>query len=199
MGCYFALRGAADPRIKACVAMDGFYDMWDIADSRIPPMFQKGWNTLGDGFFNGFVKTAGKADFRSRFEFTHAMFALGKSTPADATRAFKKFKLKEDDGSEYLRKLKCPVFITGAADWAYFPPEGNATKIFEVLNKLEPGKHKLWVAKGIGSGGLQAKVAAISVVHDQAFAWLDEKLGVNRTPLDTSGTAMTYVNGTKGI
>ena len=27
MGAYFALRGAADPRIKACIAMDGFYDV----------------------------------------------------------------------------------------------------------------------------------------------------------------------------
>ena len=27
MGAYFALRGAIDPRIKACVATDGFYDM----------------------------------------------------------------------------------------------------------------------------------------------------------------------------
>lgn len=27
MGAYFALRGAADPRVKACIAMDGFYDV----------------------------------------------------------------------------------------------------------------------------------------------------------------------------
>ncbi|EJP61199.1 alpha/beta hydrolase [Beauveria bassiana ARSEF 2860] len=176
MGAYFALRGSADPRIKACIAMDGFYDMWDIADSRIPPVFLKAWDTMGDGFFNRVVRSLGKVDFRTRFEFTHARFALGLPDFAQSTREFKRFTLRSEDGSEYLRHVKCPVFVTGAADWAYFPAKGNATKIHAVMEQLHPGKSKLWIAKGVGSGGLQAKVAAISVVHDKTFEWLGQVL-----------------------
>ncbi|KAK2603643.1 hypothetical protein QQS21_004224 [Conoideocrella luteorostrata] len=176
MGAYFALRGSADPRIKACIAMDGFYDMWDIADSRIPPVFLKAWDTMGDGFFNRVVRSLAKVDFRTRFEFAHARFALGLPDFAQSTREFKKFTLRNQDGSEYLVQVKCPVFVTGAADWAYFPAQGNATKIHAVMEKLHPGKSKLWIAKGVGSGGLQAKVAAISVVHNKTFEWLDEVL-----------------------
>jgi pimeloyl-ACP methyl ester carboxylesterase len=184
MGAYFALRGAADPRIKACIAMDGFYDMWEIADSRIPPAFLKAWDTLGDKFFNRVVRSLGKVDFRTRFEFSHARYALGLPTFAQATREFKKFSLRGDDGSEYLQQVKCPVFVTGAADWAYFPPEGNATRVHEVLEKLHPGNSELWIAKGIGSGGLQAKVAAISVIHDKTFEWLDKKLEYTRDKIE---------------
>ncbi|OBT75972.1 hypothetical protein VF21_05745 [Pseudogymnoascus sp. 05NY08] len=185
MGAYFALRGATDPRIKACVAMDGFYDMWDIADSRIPPVFLKAWNTLGDNFFNRFVRSLGKVDFRTRFEFSHARYALGLPDFAQATREFKKFTLRAENGSEYLEQVTCPVFVTGAADWAYFPAEGNATKVYEVLQRLHPSKSKLWIAKGIGSGGLQAKVAAISVVHNRTFEWLDEIFEFSRVKTET--------------
>lgn len=181
MGAYFALRGAADPRIKACIAMDGFYDMWDIADSRIPPVFLKAWDRLGDRFFDRVIRSMGKVHFRTRFEFAHARFALGLPTYAQATRAFQKFSLRGDgEQGEYLADVKCPVFVTGAADWAYFPAQGNATKIYDVLSRLHPGNAKLWVAKGVGSGGLQAKVAAISSVHDKTFEWLDEVLKIDR-------------------
>lgn len=181
MGAYFALRGAGDPWIKACIAMDGFYDMWDTADSRIPPVFLKAWDRLGDRFFDRVIRSLGRVRFHTRFEFAHARFALGLPTYAQATRAFQKFSLRGDgEQGEYLARVQCPVFVTGAADWAYFPAQGNATKIFEVFNQLHPEMAKLWVTKGVGSSGLQAKVAAISVVHDKTFEWLDEVLNIDR-------------------
>ena len=157
--------------------------MWDIADSRIPPAFLKAWDTLGDRFFDRVIRSLGKVDFRTRFEFNHARFALGLSSYAESTREFKKFSLREADGQEYLDRVTCPVFVTGAADWAYFPAEQNAVKVYDVLERLHPGQGKLWVAKGIGSGGLQAKVAAISVVHDKTFEWLDQVLHIDRVLL----------------
>ncbi|QRD93196.1 Alpha/Beta hydrolase protein [Aspergillus flavus] len=164
MGAYFALRGAGDPWIKACIAMDGFYDMWDTADSRIPPVFLKAWDRLGDRFFDRVIRSLGRVHFHTR-------------RPGH----FRSFSLRGDgEQGEYLARVQCPVFVTGAADWAYFPAQGNATKIFEVFNQLHPEMAKLWVTKGVGSGGLQAKVAAISVVHDKTFEWLDEVLIIDR-------------------
>lgn len=154
--------------------------MWDIADSRIPPAFLKAWDTLGDRFFDRVIRSLGKVDFRTRFEFNHARFALGMPSYAESTREFKRFSLRGAEGEEYLERVTCPVFVTGAADWAYFPAEQNAVKVYDVLERLHPGQSKLWVAKGVGSGGLQAKVAAISAVHDKTFEWLDQVLLVDR-------------------
>lgn len=110
---------------------------------------------MGDKFFNRVVRSLGKVNFRTRFEFSHARFALGLPDDAQSTRLLKKFTLRGEDGCEYLVQVKCPVFVTGAADWAYFPAQGNATKIYDAIERLHPGKAKLWIAKGVGSGGLQ--------------------------------------------
>lgn len=36
MGGYYALRGAIDPRITACISVDGFYSMESYAEGRVP-------------------------------------------------------------------------------------------------------------------------------------------------------------------
>lgn len=43
MGGYYALRAAKDVRIKACVAIDPFYDMWDFGTKHISGMFMSAW------------------------------------------------------------------------------------------------------------------------------------------------------------
>lgn len=45
MGGYFALQGAADPRVKACVALDAFYDMWDFAAHYTSPALLSAWQS----------------------------------------------------------------------------------------------------------------------------------------------------------
>lgn len=70
--------------------------------------------------------------------------------------------------------------MAGAADRAYFPAEDNAVKVYNLLERLHPGQGKLWVAKDIGSGGLQAEAAAISVIHDKTFKWLNQVLHIDR-------------------
>ncbi|KAK8072678.1 alpha/beta hydrolase [Apiospora saccharicola] len=43
MGGYFALRAAVDPRVKACVSIDPFYDMWDFGTAHVSPLFISAW------------------------------------------------------------------------------------------------------------------------------------------------------------
>ncbi|KAL8774153.1 MAG: hypothetical protein Q9209_001261 [Squamulea sp. 1 TL-2023] len=51
MGGYFALRMAVDPRIKACVSVDGFYSLASFVGGRMPwPLFK--------GFMNGWLSDA---------------------------------------------------------------------------------------------------------------------------------------------
>jgi hypothetical protein len=62
----------------------------------------------------------------------------------------------------------------------YFAPEMNAERIFAKLQHLPESKKKLWVAEGVGQGGLQAKIGAIGIKQQRMFAWLDEQLQIRR-------------------
>lgn len=42
MGGYFVLRGATDPRVKARISTDGFYDVWLFTESRLPKWMASG-------------------------------------------------------------------------------------------------------------------------------------------------------------
>jgi dipeptidyl aminopeptidase/acylaminoacyl peptidase len=43
MGGYLALRAASDPRVKACVSVDPFYDMWEFCTKHLSGMFMGAW------------------------------------------------------------------------------------------------------------------------------------------------------------
>lgn len=114
----FSVLGATDPCNKACIAIDGLYDvaplqlsfwspscwlarsqMRDIADACIPPAFWKAWDVLDDRLLDRRVRLLGKADLRTRFEFNHARFALGLPTYAEATKESEKFSARRWQGS----------------------------------------------------------------------------------------------------
>lgn len=103
MGGYFVLRGAADPRVKACVSVDGFYDVWLFTESRLPKWLTVGWESgwLGDWVMNGMVRFASRLNFQTAWEFYHSMWVYGVATPADVLREFKKYTLRMPEGGQY--------------------------------------------------------------------------------------------------
>lgn len=182
MGGYLALRGAGDPRIKACISCDGFYDMFDITRSRMPSWFINGWLSgwISDGVFNFVVACLSKASFQLRWEFGHSMWVYGVSSPADVMRRMQTFTLRLADRGEFLRRVNGAVLVTGARDTMYFTPEMNAERIFGALGHLAQDRRTLWVAQGVGLGGLQAKIGGIAIKQQKMFAWLDAQLGIRR-------------------
>lgn len=182
MGGYFALRAASDPRIKACISCDGFYDLFEVTGSRMPPWFVNSWSTgyISDGLFNLVVGMLQRSNFQLRWEIQHAMWAFGADSAATAIREMRRYTLKLPDGKEYLHHIRCPVFVTGAADTIYFPPDQNARQIFAKLVQHEEPDKELWIAEGTADGGLQAKVGALGVLHHRAFTWLDARFGIHR-------------------
>lgn len=70
MGGYFALRAAADPRISACLSIDGFYSLEAYASGRMPPPLWKGYANgwLSDSMFNFLLKTLQRINFQARWE-----------------------------------------------------------------------------------------------------------------------------------
>lgn len=182
MGGYLALRGAADSRIRACISCDGFYDMFDITRTRMPSWFINGWISgwISDNAFNWVVGLLARRNFQLAWEFGHSMWVYGVATPADVMRQMQSFTLRLPDDKEFLRSIEAAVFVTGARDTMYFAPDVNAERIFDKLQHLPTNRKKLWVAGGVGQGGLQAKIGAIAIKQQLVFAWLDEQLQIHR-------------------
>ncbi|KAL3429743.1 putative alpha/beta hydrolase [Aspergillus tetrazonus] len=172
MGGYFALRAAADPRIKACVSVDGFYSLSSFVGGRMPgPLFHgfmSGWIT--DSMFNGIISILKKLDFQARWEFNHLKWATGSKTDADIMRSFGAYTLHNTDGTEYLANIKCPTLVTGAGASFYFNPATTTDKIYECLTSLKDGVDKeKWIATDVAYGGLQAKIGAFGYSAQKTF------------------------------
>ncbi|RAH68495.1 uncharacterized protein BO66DRAFT_326781 [Aspergillus aculeatinus CBS 121060] len=164
LGGYFALRAAADPRVRACVSCDACYDLFDVTRSRMPGWFINGWlgGRLSDGFFNWVVNRLAGWSFQLRWEFGHSMWVYGVETPAEVMRCMQQYHARG-----FLQKVKCSTFVTGAAHTFYFTPKQNTEPIFETLGHLPPQKKRLWIGKGVEGGGLQAKIGAWAVFHQK--------------------------------
>ncbi|KAI3326229.1 alpha/beta-hydrolase [Xylariaceae sp. AK1471] len=194
LGAYLALRGAADPRIKACVAVDPIYDMWELAMSRMPGWIVKLWETnyIGDDQINWVGTTHGKYDVASRYMFAQAQGMLGYSSPSETLRAMKPFtfrlhgigsgKREGSDDRDYLERIRCPVLVTGAAaDPTMFLAGITTDKVMAGLTNVPEGQVELWMPKTYSEGGAQAKSGAWQVLQFRTYKFLDEKLGILRS------------------
>ena len=185
LGGYFALRGAADPRIKACVSVDPFYSMWDVGVTRMPAPFVNSWTSgwLGDSIFNSTINLLARFQFQIKWEFGHFQWAFGLDSPAAAMRELQKYSLKTVDGEEYLGRIKCPVLVTGAASSLYSKPDTSTTKIFSRLTQLPNHQKQQWIGEAVSDGGLQAKVGAFALAQQRTYAFLDKSFGIHRESL----------------
>jgi pimeloyl-ACP methyl ester carboxylesterase len=178
LGGYFALRAAADQRIKACIAVDPPYDMWDLALSRMPGWFMGGWvrGIITDSVFNWTVGMLSHVNYQLKWEATHLQAISGSDNPADAFRFLRKLTLTNADGSEYLRNVKCLVLVTGPTNAFYSDLEVNSKRIFASLDHLEAGQREYWVPDTLYEGGLQAKVCAFQLANYRILGWCNKHL-----------------------
>ncbi|PWY83906.1 alpha/beta-hydrolase [Aspergillus sclerotioniger CBS 115572] len=184
MGGYFALRGATDPRVKACIAVDPFYDLATPLRARMPAWLMSAieHGYLSDRLFNGLFRMLATLNFQTRWEFGHGMRALGIDSPAVLVREFTRYTLHPVSGTgSPLEHIECPVLVTGARESMYFPPESSAVPIYEVLRRRSDASTDLWLPEGVGQGGLQAKVGGLSHLHAKVFGWLDHVFGMDRS------------------
>lgn len=186
MGGYYSLRSAADPRIKACVSIDPFYDMWDFATQHISKTFIGSWTSgwVPTGVVNGAINLASRSAFQLKWEVGLAKWFFGVDTPTDTLLEMKKYTLQYPNGKSYLAQVECPVFVSGATQSLYLEPETDTKRVLEALKHLDEGKKRMWIAKLPEDGGLQAKIGAIGLMAQKTFAFLDEQLGVKRPSLE---------------
>ena len=196
LGGYLALRGAADRRIKACVAVDPIYDFYDLAMSRMPKWFMWPWerNYMGDGFVDFAVVKHSKLDVATKYTFAQGGQMFGSSNPAQMIRDMKQYTFRLDKtitannntnkargNRDYLEWIRCPVLVTGAAgDPKLFLPEMSTSAIMRNLLSVPEGDKELWVPSAWSEGGAQAKSGAWPLLQYRTFKFLDQKLGIER-------------------
>ncbi|KUI61342.1 2,6-dihydropseudooxynicotine hydrolase [Cytospora mali] len=179
MGAYFALRGALDTRIKACVCSDGLYDFGKAGRERTP-FFMK---DLPKNFAESLLRFVLSFDFRTRWELAHAAMVLGTGSLSEAFDRIQEFTLGPQGRERPVPEdITCPVLVTNARDSIY---RLEVTRIYDSLTQHKDGHTKvLWDPIGVGQGSTQAKVAALSHLHATVFEWLDRVLEVKRIPCD---------------
>ncbi|KAH9883406.1 alpha/beta-hydrolase [Xylariomycetidae sp. FL2044] len=213
LGGYLALRGAADPRIKACAAIDPIYDFYDLAMSRMPKWFMWPWerNYMGDGFVDFAVVEHAKIDVGTKYTFAQGAQMFGSSNPAQMIRDMKQYTFRLDrtivasrgdnknsKGSasrDYLEWVRCPVLVTGAAgDEKFFLPEMSTSAIMANLVNVPEDQKELWIPSQWSEGGAQAKSGAWPLLQYRTFKFLDEKLGIERA-WEQQGRSRAVLNG----
>lgn len=184
MGAFLALRAAVDPRVKAVVAIDAFYDMWDMAMSRMRPWMIALWEKqfiIRDSFINWAGHNHGKVDIATRYSWGLGSGMFGIDNGAEMLRNMKKYSFKPGLGEDQdlLANVRCPVLISAAAaDKNTLSPLADAEAIYRGLHNLNDDDKELWVAKTFAEGGGQAKVGAWSLLQYRTYKFLDKQLAI---------------------
>ncbi|KAL4795760.1 alpha/beta-hydrolase [Aspergillus venezuelensis] len=189
LGGYFALRGASDSRVKACVALDPVYDLFDFGTRHVAPAMLSAWANgwIPDGVVDRALSAAARWSFQLHWELSTTGFFLGVETPTKVLREMKKFTLKEPGGDSFLRHVHCPVLVSGARSSLYLDVDMHTGMTWKGLQHLNEEDRELWIAQQPEDGALQAKIGAFALSNEKTFAFLDKRLGVTRERLaDTS-------------
>lgn len=194
LGGYFALRVASDPRIKACVAIDPLYDMWDFGTQHVSPTFINGWinGWLSNQFVDRLINLVARFSFQMKWELSLSGGFWQLDSPADILLEMKKFTLKLPDGKSFLEKVRCPTLVSGAESSLYLDVKKHTMMIWKRLEHLKVGDKELWMADKPADGALQAKIGAFGLSNEYTFRFLDKKLGVKRSDL---GSTDAFTNG----
>ena len=114
-GGYFALRAATDACVKACVSIDPFYSLWDLALIRAPQLFVKLWDSgwVPDGTFDSFTDTHCRGIFQAGWEIGLGKSSMDVGKAIAMLRPFQDSPLENKKDSKILNGITCPVLLTG--------------------------------------------------------------------------------------
>lgn len=186
-GGYFALRAATDVRIKACLSIDPFFSLWDLALTRAPQEFVKLWDNgwVPDDIFDAFTDRHCKGNFQAGWEMSLGKSSMGVERSTAMLRRFKDFSLLTEKDGNILDKVTCPVFLTGpgAGREMYASADDSTLKIDKMLTKVPEGNKEVWVPMDVADGGLTAKIGAWALLAQKSFCFLDKHFEVKREAL----------------
>ncbi|KAI0428567.1 Alpha/Beta hydrolase protein [Xylaria sp. FL1042] len=189
MGGYYALRAASDERVKACVSIDPFYDMWDFGTAHVSPLFIKAWTAgfISSGFVDKLMAVISSLSFQLKWEISVSGTFFGISSPAEILLNMKKYTLHgngvDEKEESFLSKVECPVLLSGAGKSLYLDVNSHTRRCFEALTSVAPENKEIWVPESEGQGSLQAKMGAFALCNQKTYHFLDKAFGIKREPL----------------
>lgn len=188
LGGYFALRAATgEPRLKACVALDPIYSMWDFATAHVSPAFIGAWarGWLSNGFVDWMIGGMMRFSFQMRWEVSLSGTFYGLRSPAEIMLEMKKYSLSSPAGGSLLERVTCPVLVSGAASSLYVNADHHTMRAYNALTGLKEsnGDKQVWMSPSPGQGALQAKMGAMQLANQRTFKFLDEKFEIKRKAL----------------
>ncbi|KAK3998217.1 Alpha/Beta hydrolase protein [Cladorrhinum sp. PSN332] len=186
-GGYFALRAATDARVKACVAVDPFFSMWELALTRAPQSFMKLWENgwIPDSALDTFTDAHCRGNFQAGWEMNLGKSSMGVDRSSAMLKRFKDFSLDNKTDGKILDRITCPVFLTGpgAESVMYASADDSTHKIEKMLTKVPASKKEVWVPTDVADGGLTAKIGAWALLAQKTFLFLDKHFEIKRTAL----------------
>jgi Esterase FrsA-like len=189
-GGYFALRAATDARVKACVSIDPFFSMFELAMTRVPQSFVRLWESgwVTDDLFNWTAGLQSWISFQARWELALGVSSMGVESPAAMLRRFDDFSLDTKKDGKVLDRVTCPVLLTGPGGGAemYSSAETGAVKIHKLLTMVPERNKELWVPTEAADGGLSASIGAWPLLAQRSFRFLDKHFGINRKMMPES-------------
>ncbi len=189
-GGYFALRAATDARVKACVSIDPFFSMFELAMTRVPQSFVSLWKSgwVTNNMFNLTASLQSWVSFQTRWELGLGVSSMGVDSPATMLRRFEDFSLDTKKDGKILDRVTCPVLLTGPGGGAemYSSAESGAVKIHKLLTMVPETNKELWVPAEAADGGLSASIGAWPLLAQRCFQFLDKQFGINRKMMSES-------------
>ncbi|GAW18782.1 hypothetical protein ANO14919_082640 [Xylariales sp. No.14919] len=196
MGAYYSLRACSgsypsleDPGFRACVAIDGFYSLWDVAVQRMPNWYSGLWLSgwLPESIFNWSIRLGMASVFPMSWEMSLGMSMMGTTTPGATLRRFQQFSLdaevERDTGKSQrvVDGIRCPVLLMGASNAMYASVDDGTLAVYNALTHVPDHCKEIWTPGEPGSGGLTGKVGAWQLMAQKTFQFLDRHLDISRT------------------
>lgn len=174
---------ATDARIKACVAVDPFFSLWDLLLTRAPQSFMKLWDNgwVMDNVLDAFTEAHCRGNFQAGWEMSLGKSSMGVGKSSAMLRRFKGFSLD----SSILDRITCPVFLTGPGEGSemYSLANDSTFRIKELLSKVPASQKEVWAPTDVADGGLTAKIGAWALPAQKTFLFLNKHFEVKRAAL----------------
>jgi pimeloyl-ACP methyl ester carboxylesterase len=166
IGGYLAPRAAAfEPRISACIADDGVYNL----NEALRRMFDWAENVKGKDAWDRVAAEKCKTDQALRWWIIDGMWKFGAARPSDILEATRDYRL-----DSCVKAIKCHVLVMKAEKDHMFP--GQPDQLFA---ELSCPKHLLEFTNEYGAGE-HTHVGAVGLSNSYIYNWLDATLGNRR-------------------
>jgi pimeloyl-ACP methyl ester carboxylesterase len=168
MGGYLCVRGALDPRIKACIPNTLVVDCGAAAKAGMNKMIKR--EALMDKAFKFLLKINTPA----RWAFQHSAWVLGVSSASEWVKAYEKFTLL---GFEGALKGKPMLFLFSEDDIidAAAPDKIIAAGLLDYIKSLDCPRYVRLFTKREGASG-HCQMGGLSYAREAVFGWLEHAL-----------------------